>query len=60
MKQTEEQTAGALHQFQPGGPTTFARLVLQADPGNDTDFVVHYTSQSTIELRGTRVLADTR
>ena len=43
-KQTEEQTAGALHQIQPGGPMTFSPLLIQADPGNDTDLVVHCNS----------------
>jgi hypothetical protein len=43
-KQTEEQTAGALHQIQPGGPTTFAPLLIQSDPDNDTDVVVHGNS----------------
>src|SRR5262249_18355243 len=50
-KQTEEQTAGALNQIQPGGPMTFARLLIQTDPGNDTDFVVHCASLSTASRR---------
>src|SRR5215510_13721787 len=50
-KQTEEQTAGALNQIQPGGPTTFSPLLIQSDPGNDTDFVGHCASLSTASRR---------
>src|SRR5215510_15796760 len=57
-EKTKEQTAGALGPIQPRGPVTFSRPSIQSNTGNDIDFIVHWSSLSTIQFRENKGLTD--